>query len=94
MDFVDFLIGLSLIHALPHFILGVWNRRFPSPFGPGSTPNIMYSLLILSFSFILFIIKYGLAELMTQGIYLGAITTIVFYSIVGPILYKRIKSKK
>ncbi len=26
MDLLDFLIGLTLINAMPHFVLGVWSQ--------------------------------------------------------------------
>lgn len=94
MDFLDFFIGLSLIHAMPHLILGVWNRKMYTPFGRGRVPNVVYSLLVLSFSLTLFIIKYGVGGLMNHGIYLGSVLGLVLYFLIGPMLYKKIRASR
>jgi hypothetical protein len=33
---IDFLIGLTLMNAMPHFVLGVWKGRMLSAFGFGN----------------------------------------------------------
>lgn len=39
MNLIDLLIGLTLMNAMPHFILGVWKGRMLSAFGFGDYKN-------------------------------------------------------
>jgi hypothetical protein len=42
MNLIDFIIGLTLMNAMPHFILGVWKGTMLSGFGVGHTRNIVW----------------------------------------------------
>lgn len=94
MDFIDLLIGLTLVHAIPHLILGVWKRKMFTPFGSGSAPNIIYSLTILGFSLTLFCIKYGISAITNNGIYVGAVLGIIIYLFLAPWMYKKMRSRR
>ena len=36
MNFIDFLIGATLMNAMPHYVLGIWQGRMFSAFGFGN----------------------------------------------------------
>jgi len=88
MDFIDFLIGLTLVNTIPHFVLGVWKGRMFSAFGFGNIQNIAYGLLNFVVSTSLFLYKYGFDGLIENGIYLGGLFVIISYFILGKFLYK------
>ena len=83
MDIVDLLIGMTLMNAMPHFVLGVWKARMLSAFGFGNTKNIAYGILNFIISIGLFLYKYGSARLMENGIYVGALVLLVIYFLTG-----------
>ena len=87
MNFTDFLIGLTLINTIPHFVLGIWKGRMLSAFGFGNTANIVYGLLNFIISISLFLFKYGVVGLLNNGIYLGALFVLISYFIVGKLCY-------
>lgn len=84
---IDFLIGLTLINTIPHFVLGIWKGRMFSGLGFGNTANILYGILNFLISIGLFLYKYGASGLMENGIYLGALFVLVSYFIVGKLCY-------
>lgn len=83
MNVTDFILGFTLINALPHFVFGVWKGRAPSLFGTGPGANLAYSALNLTVSIALFLHTYGLAGFQTQGIYVGGLFIVVSYLLVG-----------
>lgn len=83
MDIVDFIIGATLMNAMPHFVLGTWNARILSAFGFGNKQNKAYSLLNLVVSLTLFGYKYGIESLFNHGIYVGGLTILVIYIVTG-----------
>jgi hypothetical protein len=87
MDIIDFIIGLTLMNAMPHFILGIWKGRMVSGFGFGNLQNILYGLLNFVISIGLFIYKYGTEQLLDNGIYLGALTLLLVYFVSGRLWY-------
>ena len=87
MDIVDFLIGMTLMNAVPHFFLGVWKARMFSAFGFGDLKNILYGLLNFAISLGLFLYKYGLEEVLKNGIYAGALLLLVIYFLTGKYWY-------
>jgi hypothetical protein len=93
MDIIDFIIGLTLMNAMPHFILGIWKGRMVSGFGFGNLQNILYGLLNFSISISLFIYKYGAGQLLENGIYLGALTLLLIYFITGQFWYSLFRKK-
>jgi hypothetical protein len=42
MNIIDLLIGLTLMNAMPHFILGTWKGKMLSGFGTGNKQNILW----------------------------------------------------
>lgn len=89
MSFIDFFIGFFLMNAMPHFILGKWNQRMLSGFGYGDRANQWYSLANLAVSLALFIYHYGAAGLLVNGMYVGALTILIAFYILGG-LWKKI----
>lgn len=89
MNTIDLLIGLTLMNAMPHFVLGVWKGRIPSAFGLGPRANLAYSLLNVSVSVGLFLYEYGLAGLVSHGVFVGGLTILVIYFATGKFFYER-----
>jgi hypothetical protein len=87
MNIVDLLIGLTLMNAMPHFVLGIWKGRMLSAFGMGNRKNIAYGVLQFVVSLGLFLAKYGVAGLFTNGIYLGALCILIIYLLTGRFWY-------
>lgn len=84
---IDFIIGLTLINTIPHFVLGVWKGRMFSGLGFGNTQNILYGIINFAISISLFLYKYGLAGILENGIYLGSLFVLISYFIVGKLCY-------
>jgi len=87
-SFIDFIIGLTLVNTIPHFVLGIWKGRMFSGLGFGNKQNIFYGLLNFMISIGLFIFKYGINGLYQNSMYLGALFVIFSYFLVGKICYK------
>ncbi len=83
MTIIDFFIGLTLMNAMPHFVLGIWHGRMLSGFGFGDFKNIAYGLLNFAISIGLFIYEYGLGKILENGIYVGALAVLLIYFITG-----------
>ena len=83
MTIIDFLIGMTLMNAMPHFVLGTWKARIISAFGFGNTRNIVYGILNFLISIGLFLYKYGVEQLTENGIYTGAPTILIIYFLTG-----------
>jgi hypothetical protein len=83
MTFIDFLIGMTLMNAMPHFVLGTWKARIISAFGFGNTKNILYGILNFLISIGLFLHKYGVEQLTENGIYAGALAILIIYFLTG-----------
>src|SRR3954462_4817999 len=79
MKITDIIIGLTLMNAMPHYVLGVWKGKMLSGFGTGHTKNIVWGLLNFIVSVSLFIYKYGLKGFAENGIYLGACIVLVTF---------------
>lgn len=92
MNLIDFFIGLTLMNAMPHYILGTWKQRIISAFGFGDKQNIAYGLLNFFISISLFIYQYGAGHLLENGIYAGASAILLIYFFTGP-LWRRLFQK-
>jgi hypothetical protein len=80
MNILDFIIGATLMNAMPHFILGVWKGKMLSGFGMGNAQNILWGLFNFAASVALFLFKYGLEGLAQHQMYLGAVfITVTFF---------------
>lgn len=88
MNIIDFIIGLTLANALPHFVLGIWKQRILSAFGFGHLQNILYGLLNFTVSISLYLYQYGLDHMLSNGIYLGAVSLVVIYFLTSKVLFK------
>lgn len=92
-SFVDFVIGLTLVNTIPHFVLGIWKGRMFSGLGFGNKQNILYGLLNFSVSIGLFTYTYGIRGLGDNSIYLGALFVIFSYFAVGNLCYRYFHKK-
>lgn len=88
MNWIDFIIGATLMNAMPHLVLGIWKGRMLSGFGFGNKQNIAYGLLNFGISIGLFIYKYGTVKFLDNGIYVGATTLLLIYFVTGQLWYK------
>lgn len=89
MSIIDLLIGLTLVNALPHFVLGIWKGRMLSGLGFGNRNNVWYGIINLIISLTLFIYSYGIGGLIQNGIYAGGILVVVLYMLLAPTLYRK-----
>jgi hypothetical protein len=83
MNVVDVLIGLTLMNAMPHFVLGVWHGRMLSAFGFGDRQNILYAFVNFAIALDLFVWRYGFAGLAHSGIFVGALAILLIYFLTG-----------
>lgn len=90
---IDFLIGLTLVNALPHFVLGIWKGRMLSIFGFSPRANLAYGLLNAGISICLFLYQYGWAGWKQSPMYLGGLFVIVSYLAVGKLAYSHFHKK-
>lgn len=88
MNWVDFIIGATLMNAMPHLVLGIWKGRMFSAFGFGDKQNITYGFLCLAISIGLFAFRYGISKILYSGIYSGALTLLLIYFVTGQFWYK------
>jgi hypothetical protein len=79
MKILDFIIGLTLMNAMPHFVLGVWKGKMLSGFGTGNKRNILWALFNFVISVGLFIFKYGLKGFVGNTMYSGALLVLVVF---------------
>jgi hypothetical protein len=93
MDIIDFLIGMTLMNAMPHFVLGTWKARMFSAFGFGNTKNILYGILNFLVSLGLFVYKYGAKNIFQQGMYAGALLLLIIYFLTGWFWYSSFHKK-
>lgn len=87
-SFIDFLIGVTTVNAIPHFVLGVWKGRILGGLGFGNKANIIYGLLNFCVGISLFIYNYGINAIIQNGIFLGALTVVLSFFIFGRFLYR------
>ncbi len=90
---IDFIIGITLMNAIPHMLVGYGKIRFLGLFGYGDNQNIAYALLSTIISVSLFSWKYGMAGWQENAIYTGAIFVLSAYWIFGKILIKYFSKK-
>ena len=93
MTVMDFIIGLTLVNGLPHFVLGTWKANMLSGFGFGHTQNKLYGLLNLVVSLSLFIYSYGFESILENGMYVGGLTVVILYMLTGT-MWRDISNKK
>jgi hypothetical protein len=88
MNWIDLIIGATLMNAMPHLVLGIWHGRMFSAFGFGNKANIAYGFLCLVISVSLFIYQYGVYKIFDNGIYTGALLILLIYFVTGQFWYK------
>lgn len=80
---IDFLIGLFLANAMPHFIMGITKTKFLGPFGFSPRGNIVYAGIQFVISLVLIHIQYGLATIFKNGMLLAAVFVTTLFFIFG-----------
>ncbi len=86
MEIIDFIIGVLLVNAMPHFIFGITNTKFLGLFGFSARGNIAYSALQFTACLILFHFKYGLSTILENGIFAGGIMVLILFYLFGKYL--------
>jgi hypothetical protein len=86
-SFVDFLIGFTLMNAMPHLLFGLLKIRFFSVFGFSPQGNIAYAFLNIAIALTLFQIQYGLTTLAQHGVVVGAVAMWFIYLVSGKFFY-------
>jgi hypothetical protein len=87
MNLVDFITGLTLMNAMPHFILGVWKADMLNGFGVGHKRNIIWGLCNFIVSIGLFLYHYGLKGLAEHPMYTGALLVLLTFFITSRFWY-------
>ena len=85
---IDFIIGFTIMNAMPHMLLGYGNIRFLALFGYGNRSNVAYAALNTIISAGLFTWKYGMEGWSTNMIYVGAVLILMIYWATGKWLIK------
>lgn len=88
MNIIDLLIGLTLMNAMPHYVLGVWKAKMLSGFGTGNTKNIVWGLCNFAISIGLFIYQYGLEGFAKNQMYAGALIVLITFFFTSHFWYK------
>lgn len=88
MNFIDLLIGLTLMNAMPHYVLGSWKAKMLSGFGTGNIQNIVWGLCNFAVSVGLFIYQYGFDGFVKHQMYTGALIVLVTFLFTSPLWYK------
>jgi len=89
MSITDFIMGLTLVNTIPHFIFGVWQQRMLSGLGLSPARNLLYGLLNFTVSVGLFLSEYGIQGLAEHGMYAGGLFVAVAYLLLGKLLHSR-----
>jgi len=90
---LDFLIGVLLMNALPHFVLGITKTRFLGMFGYKPIANIWYAVVQFVLALVLFHVQYGIETILGNGIFLGAACTCLLFLIFGKSILKFYQKK-
>lgn len=94
MNWIDFIIGATLMNAMPHFVLGTWNRKMLSGFGTGNLRNKLWGLFNGLISIGLFLYKYGIKGFQEQTIYTGALLILLAFFLTTGIWYRHYYPQK
>lgn len=85
--FLDIYLGILVVNAFPHLIVGQLNIRFLSLFGYSSKANIAYSLFNVFGAVAIALYKFGLDTVFSSGFTWGALFVYVSFFIGGPFLF-------
>lgn len=73
------------MNAMPHFIMGITKTKFLGLFGFSPKANIAYSIVQLVICLLLFHWKYGIAAIVENGMFVGALFILLGYYIFGKV---------
>lgn len=85
---LDFIIGLTLMNAMPHYVLGMWKAKMLSGIGMGHGRNIAWALMNFVASVSLFVYKYGWQGFVQNTLYSGALLVLVTFFFTSPFWYR------
>ena len=85
---IDFFIGLTVANSIPHFLVGAARVRFLGMFGYGDKANMAYSLVSIVASLTLFHLNYGITNLFSVPMYVGALFIALAYVFTSHLLVK------
>ncbi|HTL80879.1 MAG TPA: hypothetical protein VL651_04205 [Bacteroidia bacterium] len=88
MQWIDLFIGLTLMNAMPHYILGTWKGKMLSGFGVGDVKNILWGVVNALASVALFIYKYGKEGFAKNQVYTGALIILLTFFLTSPFWYR------
>lgn len=86
MNITDYIIGVLLMNAIPHYIFGITKSHFLGLFGFSPTGNILYAILQFIAAVSLFSYQYGLDKILENGFLMGGITVLILFFIFGKFL--------
>jgi hypothetical protein len=90
---LDFLTGVLIMNALPHFVLGITKTRFLGMFGYRPVANIWYAVVQFVLALVLFHIQHGIQSIWQNGIFLGAACTCLLFLVFGKAMLKFYRKK-
>lgn len=93
MNLIDFIIGVLLVNAMPHFIFGITKTHFLGMFGYSSRGNILYAVVQFILSIVLYGVDHQYAELLENGYLVGGLLVMVLYFILGKPMLKYYQKK-
>mgnify|MGYP001559845065 CR=1 FL=1 len=79
MDIIDFVIGVTLMNAMPHIVASIFGLNMKGPFGSSGKQNALWALCNFLISIGLFVYVYGVGQLLQDKIYLGALTVLAVF---------------
>ncbi len=88
---VDFMIGFLAMNAMPHMLCGLFKVRFISPFGYGERDNLLFALVNVVLALGLFHFRYGIGQLFSHGMIVGAGAVLVAFLVSGRFFYNRFR---
>ena len=83
MFWIDVLIGLTLVNAVPHTIFGLFGIRFLTLFGFSPSANLSYGALNFFIFLGAFHLAYGWNALTSNGFVIGGLVVLFGYVLVG-----------
>ncbi|MEW4487344.1 hypothetical protein AB1L42_04640 [Thalassoglobus sp. JC818] len=88
---MDFLIGLFAANAIPHFVFGRLDAGVLGLFGYSGQGNVIYSIVCVAISLLLFHIQHGLTNFADHMILVGVLTIVASYWIGWPVIMRFLK---
>lgn len=82
------------MNAMPHFVFGITKTKFLGLFGFSPNGNIAYAVLQCVICLVLFHLKYNLANILENGIFVGGLTVLILFFGFGKLLLSLFNKKE